>query len=52
MLHAVSLDPSGGGEIGGMERIREDLGMDLGAVISVSRRRGSSLATNRFAASR
>lgn len=50
MLHAVSVDPSGVGEFGGLERIREDIGMDLGAVVSVSRRRGSSFSTNRFAA--
>lgn len=49
MLHAVTLDPSGVGEMGGKERIQEELGMDLGAVVSISRRRGSSLMTNRFA---
>lgn len=47
MIHAVMLDPSGAGEMGGMERIAGDLQMDLGGVLAVSRRRGASLA-NRF----
>jgi 5-methylcytosine-specific restriction endonuclease McrBC regulatory subunit McrC len=49
MLHAVVLDPSGVGEVGGVERILGEIEMDLGAVVSVSRRRASSLSSNRFA---
>lgn len=51
MLHGVTIDPSGVGELGGMERVRDDLTMDLGAVVSVSRRRGTGALTNRFAIS-
>lgn len=49
MLHAFMLDPSGVGERGGFDRLMQDIQMDLGSVVTVSRRRTSRAVTPRFA---
>ncbi|HPU12773.1 MAG TPA: hypothetical protein PLQ19_03165 [Aeromicrobium sp.] len=39
MLHALTVDPSGLGEMGGMARVLKEFELDLGAVLTIAHRR-------------